>query len=297
MKKNKNCGIYFIRNKINNKIYVGSSKNLYNREKEHFSDLRKGKHHNIYLQRAYNKYGEKNFVFEVIETCKEDERLDIEQQYIDKFISSNNCYNINKNAILPPTSNKKKIYCIELKKTFNSIEDGAKFMNTPPSNISVCLVNHNRTACGYHWITLEDKEKMSDQELFLITKHTNANFKDIICLDDNKIYYNSEDICRAYDIKYYMQIKRCCEGIQNTAKGHHFMFYEDYINKTQKEIEYIKKQKYKNKKSVKCITTNQVFESITEASKKTGAHIPNILNCCLGKQKETKGLKFIYLDS
>ena len=61
MKKNKNCGIYFIRNKINNKIYVGSSKNLYNREKEHFSDLRKGKHHNIYLQRAYDKYGEKYY--------------------------------------------------------------------------------------------------------------------------------------------------------------------------------------------------------------------------------------------
>ena len=64
--KNKS-GIYQIRNLVNNKIYVGSSNNLYRRKTyEHFRELRLNKHHNKYLQNSYNCHGEENFVFEVI---------------------------------------------------------------------------------------------------------------------------------------------------------------------------------------------------------------------------------------
>lgn len=62
-------GIYKIVNTINNKFYIGSSKNLHKRKLRHFNSLRKDKHHNIYLQRSFNKYGEV-FIFEVIEECE-----------------------------------------------------------------------------------------------------------------------------------------------------------------------------------------------------------------------------------
>ena len=66
-------GIYRIRNIINNKIYIGSAFNFKTREKRHFNQLRKGKHHSVLLQRAFDKYGEENFVFEIIYKAKEEE--------------------------------------------------------------------------------------------------------------------------------------------------------------------------------------------------------------------------------
>ncbi len=53
-------GTYKIVNKINNKIYYGSSKHI----KKHKSQLKNNKHHCLYLQRAYNKYGANNFEYE-----------------------------------------------------------------------------------------------------------------------------------------------------------------------------------------------------------------------------------------
>lgn len=60
--------IYLIRNKINGKFYLGSTKNLHKRKLKHFRDLRNQNHHSIYLQRSYNKYGIDNFDFIIIET-------------------------------------------------------------------------------------------------------------------------------------------------------------------------------------------------------------------------------------
>ena len=60
--------------------YVGSSKNLYVRLKEHHNSLRKGAHYNLFLQRLYNKYGEKAFKYDILEYC--DNYLERESFYI-----------------------------------------------------------------------------------------------------------------------------------------------------------------------------------------------------------------------
>lgn len=76
-------GIYRIRNLINNKCYYGSAKNIKRRWCKHKSQLKYNRHENIILQRAWNKYGDENFIFEIVEKCKEDELLIIEQKYLD----------------------------------------------------------------------------------------------------------------------------------------------------------------------------------------------------------------------
>lgn len=63
----KNCGIYIIRNLVNDKIYVGSSVNIKRRFAQHKSTLRHNTHKNKHLQNAWNKYGEENFEFVTIE--------------------------------------------------------------------------------------------------------------------------------------------------------------------------------------------------------------------------------------
>jgi group I intron endonuclease len=67
----KKIGIYKIKNIINNKIYIGqTSKNFIRRWYEHKRELRKNIHRNLYLQNAWNKYGEDNFDFDIVEEIK-----------------------------------------------------------------------------------------------------------------------------------------------------------------------------------------------------------------------------------
>ena len=65
-------GIYMIINLDNFKVYIGSTKNLVRRQKEHFTELRKGEHHNKYLQDSYNIHGKEKFFFITLEECAED---------------------------------------------------------------------------------------------------------------------------------------------------------------------------------------------------------------------------------
>jgi group I intron endonuclease len=97
MRQEKVCGIYRILNKLNNKFYIGSSIDIYKRWYTHKNDLTKNKHHAKKLQRAWNKYGESHFSFEILETCEpiKDTLILLEQKYLDL----NPCYNSSKVAI------------------------------------------------------------------------------------------------------------------------------------------------------------------------------------------------------
>lgn len=64
---NKISGIYTITNLVNNKVYVGYASNVPERMSRHRSDLKFGIHGNEHLQNSWNKYGEENFKFELLE--------------------------------------------------------------------------------------------------------------------------------------------------------------------------------------------------------------------------------------
>jgi group I intron endonuclease len=87
-------GIYKIINNVNNKYYIGSSNNIDRRWKEHINCLNKNKHINFHLQKAWNKYGESNFSFIIVQevNCSSKELLELEQNYLDNIDS--NCYNL-----------------------------------------------------------------------------------------------------------------------------------------------------------------------------------------------------------
>lgn len=68
MTTNKVSGIYTITNKVTGKLYIGESLDIYRRwHDEHIPQLRKNRHYNKELQNDFNKYGEENFSFEVLE--------------------------------------------------------------------------------------------------------------------------------------------------------------------------------------------------------------------------------------
>lgn len=78
-------GIYCIRHDVDGgRIYIGSSVSLKARWKSHRTQLRQGKHHSAHLQRAWIKYGEVAFVFEVLEYVPNVAELVVrEQSWID----------------------------------------------------------------------------------------------------------------------------------------------------------------------------------------------------------------------
>jgi group I intron endonuclease len=60
-------GIYCIKNKINDKVYIGSSHNVERRLKAHWYKLRTQKHNNSRLQLDFEQFGELEFVFSTLE--------------------------------------------------------------------------------------------------------------------------------------------------------------------------------------------------------------------------------------
>jgi len=74
--------VYIIRNVLNNKLYVGSTRREGSeRWMEHRKNLRGNRHHSFYLQRAWNKNGESAFQFEIIQKDVPSESIREHEQY------------------------------------------------------------------------------------------------------------------------------------------------------------------------------------------------------------------------
>ena len=102
-KELKRCGIYMIVNLVNGNRYIGSSKNIQQRLQTHRSELRHQYHGNIHLQNAWNKYGEKNFDYSILEFCEENIRISREQYYVDTLKPE---YNISVDIVELPSYSK-----------------------------------------------------------------------------------------------------------------------------------------------------------------------------------------------
>lgn len=86
-------GIYAIINKVNRKLYIGSSYNIYKRIKKHLLEIEKNRHINHHLVSSFKTYGIDNFEIKILYKCKMDYLLYFEDYFINKFQS-----NINKNG-------------------------------------------------------------------------------------------------------------------------------------------------------------------------------------------------------
>jgi len=96
-KANRKMAVYQITNLVNNKFYIGSSANLYERWRKHRNKLRSGTHPNKYIQASWNKYGERAFIFEIVAEFEAvEDMLAYEEGLIQKHLGSPLCMNLAK---------------------------------------------------------------------------------------------------------------------------------------------------------------------------------------------------------
>lgn len=81
------CGIYKITNKINNKSYIGKSKHIYERWRQHHTEPYNpnARTYNTIFYRAIRKYGLDQFQFEILEECSEEQLNEKEKYWIKKY--------------------------------------------------------------------------------------------------------------------------------------------------------------------------------------------------------------------
>ena len=80
--RKKTVGVYRITNTVNGMFYIGGSIDITNRWKQHRNELRGGRHHNDKWQKAWKKYGEDAFSFEVVEETTQETLREREQAWI-----------------------------------------------------------------------------------------------------------------------------------------------------------------------------------------------------------------------
>lgn len=86
--------IYWIKNKVNGKFYVGSTTQRYVRWKTHRGKLNGNRHHCRHLQAAWNKYGADAFDFKVVEKVVDESLLqEAEDRWLTKHVGKSHCYN------------------------------------------------------------------------------------------------------------------------------------------------------------------------------------------------------------
>ena len=150
-------GIYQIRNLKNDKVYIGSAKSLKDRKNLHFSKLRRGIHHSIVLQRAFNLYGVNSFSFEVIEEVAELKNLiEREQHYFDIRKPEYNICKVAGSSLGVISSRRRSVLQFStdgiLLKEWDSLQQAATAMGVKVSSkMTECCKGYRNKAYGFVW--------------------------------------------------------------------------------------------------------------------------------------------------
>ena len=234
------CGIYSIENIVNNKKYIGQSININNRWCHHRVDLNNGTHANCYLQKSWNKYGEQNFKFEILEECSKDKLDERERYYIDLYNTTNIDYGYNlksggqdKNYVTEYVKNKisksnKKYYEEHPEAKIQSSINAYRQWSNPEIKAKITGKNNHMYGKTH---TEEARRKISESQKGRISKFRNNT--PVFCIELNELFEDSVTACReiGLDISRAGNIREVCEGIRNrkTVGRYHWKYMENNI--------------------------------------------------------------------
>lgn len=146
-------------------------------------------------------------------------------------------------------------------------------------------------------------EELNEKEIYYIKKYNSMDEGYNLCEGGNntKGYNHTQEakIKMSKNHGKYYKEKNSFYGKHHTEETRKKMsekWHEDE-EKYKKRVEHLNKVRYDCSRKVRCITTNEEFNSIKEACKKYNiSDVSYISRVCRGKKKSCFGLKFEYID-
>ena len=268
-------GVYFIKNKINGKFYVGHSIDIKYRFRRHLYELKRNIHHCQYLQRAWNKYGEDNFEFIIYKECStEEESQDLEQYFIDNY--KDVIYNVSNNArlggdLLTDNPNRDEI----IKKITSAVKE--RYINMTKEEKVLKYGKFGEKNPMY--------DKKRPKEIIDKLVQSRKNHSNYI---ENKTYEEYFGKEKAAEIR-----KRMIDN-RRSYKGENNPFYGK--THTEETLKYLREinlgKKPTNMKKV--IINDVIYESVTEASRQLNVCPATIIYRIKSKSKQY--LNYNYLE-
>lgn len=252
-------GIYKIMNLINGKVYVGQSCHIYTRWAHHRSALRHNSASNQHLQQAWNKYGEDNFIFEVIEECDVAMLDQREIFWIDKLDSMVSGYNMTNGG------------------------GGVRGYKIPPESVQKMRAANTGKVRSEETI---QRNRAATKKWY--ENHISASSIEVVCLNTGEHFENAVIAGEKYDVRSG-SIRRCCNGELRSAgryKDERLVWADagKYATlsdtETQELIDAANRQIY----LPVCINTGEVFETATIAASKYNISASGIRACCRGER-------------
>ena len=322
-KNSNNSGIYAIVNLINGKRYVGQTYDLHHRWIRHKSYLKNNTNHNRHLQAAWNKYGEENFKYEVLEKCDFDLLDEREIYWINYYDCLNNGYNFSEGGIgckgykhteeeilkMRMIQNPEPVVQLDLEgnylNTFISCgEAGAHIGKKSVAGIKLCCEKKKyRKAYGYIWVYEKDYKNGTIDWDYYFQKSKNQK-KPVLQYDMNMNFIREWDsIFQTQEDGFVpSQVSIVCSGKNLSHKGYIFVFKDNpelYFESKKNREEKILKDKLSKQKIILQYTLDDEFirEYTYQELVDDGFRLETIQNNCSGHNKSSCGYKWKYKES
>lgn len=223
-------GVYTITNTVNGKLYVGSTSMSFNyRWRKHYNKLLKNQHENYKLQNAWNKYGESNFIFEILENTDKNLAVFTEQYWINILSPIINGYNISPTAFSPKGYKHTK----ETKNKMSKSKIGNTLRLDIPHEEKIKLQIKESVLNFYkddneNVRQLKNNKKDYIVNLNKVFNSVNNKIKivqfDIDGLIQIKIWDSAKDVEKELGFKA-TNITQCCKGNYKTCKNYIWKYY------------------------------------------------------------------------
>ena len=129
---------------------------------------------------------------------------------------------------------KRKVVCLETREIFESATEASRFFDkTSQSKITMCCQGQRKSAGGFHWLYLEEYNKIENIDDYLVEIMNSREFgggrKKVLCVETNEVF---NSVTQAAQVKNLgiSSIAECCRNKKQnnyTCGGYHWRYLDE----------------------------------------------------------------------